>query len=128
MKKRLAILAIAISMTGCSNNQHYQYKPTKLNNVTIIRYQEMADNFTHIDFDRFNAILSVTYELPATNLVWQSHLIEHRARKALCEDKNDTLYQLARQDKLGIRFIYTGEGGKVVGPWAIDICQVNKQS
>lgn len=122
MHKLLAIIGVVIAVTGCSSSQHYKYKPTKLNNVTIIRYQAMADNFAHIDFDRFNAILSVTYELPASNLVWQSDLIEQRARHTLCEDKNDTLYQLARKDKLGIRFIYTGDGGKVVGPWSANIC------
>lgn len=126
MNKLFVIAVMGFLLAGCTSSYHYKYTPTKLNNVTIIRYQAMADNFQHIEFDRFNAILSITYELPATNLVWQNDLIKQRSRAILCEDKNNTIYQLARKDNLGIRFIYEGEGGKTVGPWAANICNQDK--
>lgn len=123
MAKLFALSAIFLLLSGCATTQPYKYKATKLKNVTVIRYQEMADNFKHISFDRFNSILTVTYQLPATNLVWEESLIDLRSKQLLCEEKSNTIYQLARKDKLGIRFIYAGDGGKVVGPWASDICQ-----
>lgn len=122
MKKLFSLLLLSIGLTGCQSTLNYKYQPTKLDNVTIVRYQEMADTYKHIKFDRFSSILTVIYELPASNLVWQQDLIEEKSEKALCADTENTIYRLAREDNIGVKFVYKGEGGKTIGPWGYDIC------
>ncbi|NQZ50531.1 MAG: hypothetical protein HRT95_10245 [Moritella sp.] len=123
MNKLFAFIMLSTGLYGCQSTQHYNYQPTKLDNITIVRYQEMADNYQHLKFDRYNSILTVTYQLPATNLVWQQKHIEKQTNRALCEDKNNTIYRLAHEDNIGVKFIYQGQGGKTLGPWAVDICE-----
>ncbi len=123
MNKLFALIVLSVGLYGCQSTLNYKYQPTKLDNVTIVRYQEMDDNYQHIKFDRYNSILTIIYHLPATNLVWQQDLIDERAHSALCEDKENTIYRLAREDHIGVKFVYKGQGGKTLGPWAADICK-----
>lgn len=123
MNKLFAFFVLSAGLYGCQSTQNYKYQPTKLDNITIVRYQEMADNYQHLKFDRYNSILTVIYQLPANNLIWQPEHIERQTRRTLCDDKQNTIYRLAHKDNIGIKFVYKGQGGKTLGPWAADICK-----
>ncbi|QUM74810.1 hypothetical protein HWV00_00185 [Moritella sp. 24] len=125
MKRLFAFIVFSAGLYGCQSTQNYKYQPTKLDNITIVRYQEMADNYQHLKFDRYNSILTVIYQLPASNLVWQPEQIEKQTRHTLCVNKKDTIYRLAHEDNIGVKFVYKGQGGEIIGPWAIDICEPN---
>ena len=122
MKKLLAIITLSAGLYGCQTTPHYKYQPAKLDNITIVRYQIMAANYQHLKFDRYNSILTVTYQLPASNLVWQKELIADSAHATLCTEKDGTIYRLAREDNIGVQFVYQGQGGKTLGPWSTAIC------
>ncbi len=125
MNKLVALILLSAGLYGCESTQNYKYQATKLDNITIVRYQEMADTYQHLKFDRYNSILTVTYQLPATNLVWQQELIEKQSHETLCANKNGTIYRLAHEDSIGVKFVYQGQGGKALGPWATDICKTS---
>ncbi|MDX2322354.1 MAG: hypothetical protein QNK26_17350 [Moritella sp.] len=125
MNKLFAFIMLSTGLYGCQSTQNYKYQPTKLDNMTIVRYQKMADNHHHLKFDRYSSILTVTYRLPATNLLWQQKHIEKQTHKTLCEDKKSSIYRLAHEDNIGVTFIYKGQGGKTLGPWAADICKTS---
>ncbi|WP_017223683.1 hypothetical protein [Moritella dasanensis] len=125
MNKLFAFIMLSTGLYGCQSTQNYKYQPTKLDNITIVRYQEMADNYQHLKFDRYNSTLTVTYQLPATNLVWQQENIEKQTHRTLCEEKTSSIYRLAHEDNIGVKFIYKGQGGKTLGPWAADICEAS---
>jgi len=85
----------------------------------------MADNYQHLKFDRYNSILTVIYQLPANNLVWKREQIEKQTHNTLCKSKNNTIYRLAHEDHIGVKFVYKGQGGETLGPWGADICEQN---
>lgn len=125
MNKLFVFIMLSLGLYGCTSTQNYKYQPTKLDNITIVRYQEMAYNYQHLKFDRYNSILTVIYQLPATNLVWQQEHIEQQTHRTLCEEKTSNIYRLAHEDNIGVRFVYKGQGGKTLGPWAVDICETS---
>ncbi len=123
MKKLLAFIVLSTGVYGCQSTPNYKYQPTKLDNITIVRYQTMADNYQHLKFDRYNSILTVIYQLPANNLVWKREQIEKQTHNTLCKSKNNTIFRLAHEDHIGVKFVYKGQGGKTLGPWGADICE-----